>query len=185
MRLRQLLLASFVVLGLAPQAASGEVYRWTDAEGKVHFTSDLSQVPARQRDAAEAGARAGKRGSVQRFESSTPAAAAAPAAPAGAVPAATPAAQEERYGGRNEAEWRALAKKYRDAIERLEPRAEACEGDEFRWKPGAGRRAYREEVAEADACSRMKSELDMNRTWLRNLEESAHRAGAPPGWMRE
>ena len=33
-------------------SASAEIYRWTDAQGRVHFTQDLSQVPAAQREPA-------------------------------------------------------------------------------------------------------------------------------------
>ncbi|MDX1648813.1 MAG: TIGR02281 family clan AA aspartic protease [Myxococcota bacterium] len=32
--------------------AGAEIYRWTDAQGRVHFTEDLGQVPADQRTAA-------------------------------------------------------------------------------------------------------------------------------------
>ena len=39
-------------------AARGEVYRWTDAEGRLHFTGSLDQVPAAQREAARRGAEA-------------------------------------------------------------------------------------------------------------------------------
>ena len=66
----------------------------------------------------------------------------------------------------------------------LEERAASCEGDSFRWSPGAGSRAYREEQAEADACQQVTHDLDMNRRWLETLTENAHRAGAPPGWLR-
>ena len=38
-----LLLLSF----LAPLSFSGEIYRWTDETGVVHFTDDISNVPAR------------------------------------------------------------------------------------------------------------------------------------------
>lgn len=38
-------------------AASAEIYRWTDTQGRVHFTEDLGQVPAGQRAAAAEAAR--------------------------------------------------------------------------------------------------------------------------------
>jgi clan AA aspartic protease (TIGR02281 family) len=41
-----------ILLALLAGPASAEIYRWTDAEGQVHFTSDLGQVPAAQRPAA-------------------------------------------------------------------------------------------------------------------------------------
>jgi clan AA aspartic protease (TIGR02281 family) len=60
------LLALALVVAAGP--AGAEIYRWTDADGRVHFTQDLSQVPPRQR--AEAEARANKprsEGAVQTF----------------------------------------------------------------------------------------------------------------------
>jgi len=52
---RRLLL---LLLALAPLAAGAEIYQWTDEQGRVHYTQDLSQVPARQRSQAELRARA-------------------------------------------------------------------------------------------------------------------------------
>ena len=43
-------LAACCVLAAAP--AAGQVYRWTDAEGRLHFATDLHDVPAAQRTAA-------------------------------------------------------------------------------------------------------------------------------------
>jgi aspartyl protease family protein len=42
-----------LALLLAPLAAEAEIYQWTDEQGRVHFTQDLSQVPARHRSQAE------------------------------------------------------------------------------------------------------------------------------------
>ena len=39
---------------LAAGPASPEIYTWTDSSGNLHFTQDLSQVPARERGRAEA-----------------------------------------------------------------------------------------------------------------------------------
>lgn len=38
--------------------AAGEIYKWVDADGEIHFTTDLSQVPPDQRRASERGAEA-------------------------------------------------------------------------------------------------------------------------------
>lgn len=38
-------------------SARAEIYQWTDSEGSLHFTQDLSRVPRKQRAAAEASAR--------------------------------------------------------------------------------------------------------------------------------
>jgi aspartyl protease family protein len=51
-------IAAAALLAAGPAGlASAEIYRWTDAQGNVHFTQDLSQVPASARDAAERSAR--------------------------------------------------------------------------------------------------------------------------------
>ena len=42
-----------LALALAPLAAAAEIYQWTDEQGRIHFTQDLSQVPARHRSQAE------------------------------------------------------------------------------------------------------------------------------------
>jgi clan AA aspartic protease (TIGR02281 family) len=82
---RQLpLLASVLVLAAlalgAPRPAGSEIYRWTDGEGRVHFTQDLGQVPASQRSQAERAARARPERSnrLQTFKSPTPPARRAP-----------------------------------------------------------------------------------------------------------
>jgi clan AA aspartic protease (TIGR02281 family) len=46
-----------VLLAAAPPAPVGaEIYQWTDAQGRTHYTQDLSQVPRAQRAAARAAA---------------------------------------------------------------------------------------------------------------------------------
>ncbi len=173
--------------------AVAEIYKWTDANGVVHFTSNASEVPADQREGARKAGSAGK-GSFQQMETvPRPREGAASSKPAtqpshfGGSAARRDSAdtpKEPRFGGRTEAQWRAQAAKYRNAIARLEANVEKCSGDQFRWSRGAGRRAYKEEQREAQACQTQKNELDMNRRWLSKLEENARRAGAPPGWLR-
>lgn len=168
---------------LAALPAGAEVYRWTDAQGKVHYSSDLNDVPVEQREAAKAGAGATGRGAVMRIEAKPrpqPAAAPAPT-PSAAAPAPLP---EETYGGRNESSWRAEAAQYRTAIEQLEQQAEACTAGEFQWSAGARGRTAADESAD-DACGRIQSELEMNRRWQERFEETAHGAGVPPGWLRD
>jgi clan AA aspartic protease (TIGR02281 family) len=75
--LRTLLCPALLAVAAVPAPAAAEIYRWTDAEGRVHFTEDLSRVPAEQRGAARAGAAAPAPSRVQTYE--TPPAARAPA----------------------------------------------------------------------------------------------------------
>ncbi len=168
-------------------SASAEFYKWTDSSGIVHFTANLDEVPPSQRAAASAGS--GGKGSFQRVDSNAPAAP-APAVHGARAPVSRPTeptanASPETYGGRNESQWRADFQKYRSEIERLEAGALQCEDDSVRWAPGGSKRKWDEEQNEAQACANVRNELDMNRRWLENLEETAHRAGVPPGWVRD
>lgn len=55
-------LAMLGVAAIGAMVASAEIYRWRDAEGREHFTTDLSRVPPAERGRA-AGADATKPGS--------------------------------------------------------------------------------------------------------------------------
>lgn len=74
-RRTRLVLVAAAALAAAPAAA--EIFRWTDADGRVHFTEDLSRVPPEQRGAARARAAESTPNRVQTF--SAPAAARTPA----------------------------------------------------------------------------------------------------------
>jgi clan AA aspartic protease (TIGR02281 family) len=50
-------IVALALLAGAVSPATAEIYKWIDAEGKMHFTTDLSKVPAGQRRKAEQGAR--------------------------------------------------------------------------------------------------------------------------------
>ena len=81
MGMRPGLMLWLLALGLASvgpgPGAHAEIYRWTDAAGRLHFTENLSQVPASQRRGAERSARRGAGRTVVNRVS--PGAAAAPA----------------------------------------------------------------------------------------------------------
>ncbi len=170
---------AFAFALLAASGAGAEVYRWTDARGTVHYSSDLNEVPVAQREAARAGAGATGRGAVMRIEAKPR------PQPAAAPLAAAPVPQlEETYGGRNESSWRAEATKYRTAIAQLEQQAETCTAGKFPWSAGARGRTGADPSAD-DACGRIQSELEMNRRWQERFEETAHAVGVPPGWLRD
>ena len=67
-----------VVLAVA-NPARGEIYRWTDAQGRIHFTERIDQVPAEHRAAARERAAASAPDRVHTYSGS---ASDAPAAPA-------------------------------------------------------------------------------------------------------
>lgn len=68
--------AALLAAGLVSPARA-DIYHWTDAAGRIHFTQDLSRVPAAHREAAERSAR-----------KETPSSVAAPAALARVAPVA-------------------------------------------------------------------------------------------------
>src|SRR5262245_13478107 len=73
------------LLAWLPSEAAAEIYRWTDGQGRVHYTQDLSQVPPEQRATAAGAARGSGAGRLQTYERP---AQEAPAAPAPAAPGA-------------------------------------------------------------------------------------------------
>jgi clan AA aspartic protease (TIGR02281 family) len=60
-----LLLALLAVVHVG--AASAQIYRWTDPEGNLHFTEDLSQVPSQYREQAVRRPPSGSRGALQTY----------------------------------------------------------------------------------------------------------------------
>ena len=91
------LLVGLALLG-AP-AARAEIYSWTDASGQVHFTEDLSRVPAEHRPDARGSAVAeGRTGRVQTFSAPPAARAARPTPSFAAGPGRTHRIGVERAG---------------------------------------------------------------------------------------
>jgi clan AA aspartic protease (TIGR02281 family) len=68
MRTGSLSIALGLALWLGASSASGEIYRWTDAQGRIHFTQRLDQVPVEQRAAARSKAKAGAGAEIQTYE---------------------------------------------------------------------------------------------------------------------
>jgi clan AA aspartic protease (TIGR02281 family) len=75
-----------LALALAPFAAGAEIYQWTDEQGRIHYTQDLSQVPARHRSQAELRALAPRE--AERLQTYSHPAAPAPARRGAAAPSA-------------------------------------------------------------------------------------------------
>jgi clan AA aspartic protease (TIGR02281 family) len=85
---RALLCTLALVAGWLPPAGA-DVYRWTDAQGQVHFTGNLDEVPEAQRDAAQRTAPSMGANRVQTY-SAAPAALAPAHSSAGLGPGGTP-----------------------------------------------------------------------------------------------
>jgi clan AA aspartic protease (TIGR02281 family) len=65
--MRPLLAAAALAVLLAPGARAGEIYRWTDAQGGVHFSHELSKVPEAERHDAVERSRAAAPSRLQTF----------------------------------------------------------------------------------------------------------------------
>ena len=52
------LVMTLLAVGLLAAPAAAEIYRWTDAQGRMHFAQSLNQVPPQYRKQAEDGAKA-------------------------------------------------------------------------------------------------------------------------------
>jgi hypothetical protein len=162
-------------LPLAISAAAGEeerlLYSWTSGDGSVHYTDDSSRVPEEFRSST-------KTFVARERREAQPVPSAAPAKPkAVSEPAAI-------YDGWSEVDWRAEAQRLDDAIAALAPVATACEKDHVNLSPGDGSRKRREEAEEARKCAEARSALANAQAEREALSERAHRAGAPPGWVR-
>ena len=98
MRSKARLACALVVPLLLAVGAAAEIYRWTDARGRVHFTGDLSQVPAEQRAAAEPAARERARAPSRLQTYASPPSAKPPADPRGRCPRGLEIPFEKRGG---------------------------------------------------------------------------------------
>ena len=183
-------LASFLflaALGL-PAGAGAEIYRWLDAQGHEHFTTDLEQIPRSQRAAAEAAA--SSRPSVNRAD-------AAPTPPARrAAPKrrpysrSAPADASELIAGWGEEEWREKAGALATEIEILEKRLAQLEEQGADHMPLSARRRsishrrYSEYRARYRVWEKTGKDLERAEARLERFEERARRSGVPPGWLR-
>lgn len=75
-----------LLLVSAAGAAEAQLYKWTDVEGRVHFTQDLGQIPPAHRKEAELSQHRVRRNDLQTYESTGPASAAGRARVRAALP---------------------------------------------------------------------------------------------------
>jgi len=167
-------------LATAGAFAEGEIWVWTTADGTVHYTDERERVPEAFRESARVAQREGDTKTVPTPTPSSPAA--SPAAQARPAAAGTPAVIEPEAAA--EAGWRAEAKNLHERIAALEPQVAACAGDHINRSPGDGSRERREEREEAERCAHAKQDLATAHADLDALEERAHSADVPPGWLR-
>lgn len=186
-RLLLTLLASVLLL-LGGAAALAEIYRYTDAQGREHFTTDLGQVPPSQRDAAQAAAagrptliRRGAPGPAPRYH---------PQPPASRQWAPAPGSRgEERRAGYPESWWREQHGEIGSEIAAFEAEvARLEEMDADHLPPSSRRRASRHRYSNYRkrhyAWKTATRKLQKARDRLERFEERARRSDVPPGWLR-
>jgi hypothetical protein len=186
MRIRTAWVAASLALCAGGSARAQEMYRWLDADGRVHYGSE---PPADARSVAPWSPDSGRlrieSQPGQESEPAPPAAATHPPAPLRPPPArATP----ESIGGRTELEWRREARRLEDSVRDLEQKLEEFD-DSTHAYGGFGTHRDRDtglsgRVAVPDERKRLEAELHRSEKELEKLEEDARRAGVPPGWLR-
>ena len=168
-RPRYLALCSLALLLALP--AGGEIYRFTDAQGREHFTSDLRAVPAAQRAAARSRAEAAG-GNLNFHAAPAPSPRrAAPAKPAAVAP--TGATGDPCAGARREA--KTLLKPIRYHQRKLENHERAAR-DITRSEVSRRRAEIRAEKAKAWLA---KAEAK-----LAAFRDAGRREGLDPGCLR-
>ncbi len=165
-------------LALATAASAGEegtsrpIYEWIDERGVTHYTDDRELVPEPFLASVRISEASGDGSSQRTIERRT---------------LAPPAARaiDEVIANSTESQWRAEAARLDALIAELAPLAKKCEGDHRNNSRGDGSRKRREELAEAEACAEVRLNLANARAEREAFSELAHRAGVPPGWVRE
>jgi hypothetical protein len=186
-------LTASVAVGLALCAAlparAQEMYRWLDAQGRVHFGSE----PPADARGIESWSPDGDRLRIDARAAGEPAprgsAPARPVAPRRLAPGTPPAAPapDERIGGRTESEWRHQAHSLEQRIEQLEREPEALEETTQAYGGWGTRRDSQGLVTRTAVPERrpaLERALEKAESELDAFEEEARAAGVPPGWMR-
>jgi len=177
--------AATVALGLAlfgAGAARGqEMYRWLDAQGRVHFGSE----PPPDARALAPWSPGGERLKIEPPSATAPVKQAEP----GAVPETAPSAAseaDEKLGGRSQTQWRAQARLLEKRIRDLEGELEALdESTQAYGGWGTHRDGQRVEVVQLrDRRPELEKSLERAQRELDALEDEARRLGVPPGWLR-
>jgi len=176
-------LVAGILFGSA-ELSAGEIYRWVDARGQVHFTTDLSQVPKSQRVRASDEAS----GKVERPSSGAgvinqintppprrrgPSRRSTVGLPAAVAPSADPGpSQTERTV------WANKVKTAQRAVTRLENKISSYKKKVFRSNSSLTRHRYQLKLEAA------KDSLRGARRAAREVEQDARRAGLEWGDLR-
>jgi len=195
-----------ILLAFAPMAASGAaaagIYRWTDAQGVIHFTDSPETIPPEYRSVEE-----------------KPASSGAPAATTGSAPAATepektraakaesgrakedntaapetsPSAEEATKApgvtldnfGRDESYWRDRKQFWEQRLSDAEGLYRDTRREFNRVNTRFDKREYRQMKVLRERMRLLEKEIAEAQGMLEGgLAREARQAGAPPGWVR-
>jgi hypothetical protein len=177
---------SLVLVG-ACAAGAAEMYRWLDAQGRVHFGSeppkDAREVTAwspgegRLKVDPEAAARAAAAGAPTTNSKADPRL---------APPLPPPSRTDEQIGGRSEDQWRMQSTTLQRRIHDLEDQLEKLDDSTHAYGGWAthrdGHRVERLEIR--DPRPELEKSLKNAEAELETFEDEARQAGVPPGWLR-
>ncbi len=156
---------------LAAPAADGQIYRWSDADGRQRFTTDLQQVPPDQRESAKQGGKPGGSVNFHSGDERPPQPEAAPGPAAAAGPGAASDADCARLKKQARAKLRDIGKKER-RVERYEDAADDIARSDY---------ARRRSEVKLEAA---RAELDRARTDYEAFRSAARRDEVDPGCLR-
>lgn len=201
MRATGWMLAAAVLLWAS--AAAAQPWRYVGADGAVHWTNNVHELPPKQRDAilkAQEEAEARKAEQQQKVKRTTPAARLRPAPepaptprPAPVAPQAVPAQRAvppvpKMTEGDQRARWRARLDDLQAALADAKHRAEVKRLEAEAANRAAGPFAHQAKIAEAQEKRRAheaaQAKVKAAEDAIIRLREEARRAGVPPGWVR-
>jgi hypothetical protein len=172
---RVLLIITFVLLASVGRA--GEVLKWVDEQGVVHYTDNGSSVPEKYRGQIE------RRDLPEGKETSL--------GTAGEAKAATGDPQDRH--GRGQDYWARRTKEGKDQLDRAYKEYERVRleyndlvAQYNKARPRAQKRQYQKQIDSLqDELNRRRDDVDKARELLEKiLPEEAERAGAPAEWVK-
>lgn len=159
--------------------SSSGIYTWVDANGQLHITDQLEDVPAKQRAAAEERSNQGVlpgsgKGTYNQMSNDG-------AAPSTSPP--TPSSPPE--SAQQKAQWQARLKSYQTQSEDAARRIAELEAELLRQRNilPPGHFAHVEEI-EAKLEQERARKVEADEMLDGGLADEARRAGVPPGWVR-
>ncbi len=168
-------------LALPCASVAGEIYRWVDEKGNVHF----SENPPPSARASKWEKQDSDRVTI--FERERPPQSRDPAAPT-VPPAASlrtsPLPEEPTaIAGKHEWQWRKEARDLESRIESLEEQLDKVEDSSLSGFPSSMASA-RFDARKQERTERLEAQIEVAEKRLEEFEDEARHAGVPRGWLR-